>query len=49
MEAQIEISASHSDYFTKNLVAIRAERRLLLAVKRPASYIKGSNFTTSPA
>jgi HK97 family phage major capsid protein len=48
MEMQIEISREHSDYFVKNLVAIRAEKRLALVVKRPASYITGS-FTTSPA
>lgn len=48
MEMQIEISNSHSDYFVKNLLAIRAEKRLALVVKRPASYITGS-FSTSPA
>ena len=48
MEMQIEISNSHSDYFTKNLLAIRAEKRLALVVKRPASYITGT-FNTSPA
>lgn len=47
MELQVEISTEHSDYFTKNLVAIRAEKRLALVVKRPASYITGT-FTTSP-
>jgi len=48
MEIQVEISTEHSDYFVKNLVAVRAEKRLALVVKRPASYISGS-FTTSPA
>ena len=47
MEMQVEISTEHSDYFVKNLVAIRAEKRLALIVKRPASYITGT-FTTSP-
>jgi HK97 family phage major capsid protein len=47
METQVEVSTEHDLYFTKNLVAIRAERRLLLAVKRPASYVKGT-FSTSP-
>lgn len=47
MEMQVEISTEHSDYFVKNLVAIRAEKRLVLVVKRPASYIQGT-FTTSP-
>ncbi len=47
MAMQVEISSEHSDYFTKNLVAVRAEKRLALIVKRAASYITGS-FTTSP-
>jgi HK97 family phage major capsid protein len=47
MEMQVEISTEHSDYFTKNLIAIRAEKRLALIVKRPASFITGT-FTTSP-
>jgi HK97 family phage major capsid protein len=44
----VEISTEHSDYFTKNLIAIRAEKRLALVVKRPNSYVRGT-FTTSPA
>ena len=28
MEMTVEISTEHSDYFTRNLVAIRAEKRL---------------------
>ena len=47
MEMQIEISTEHSDYFVKNLVAVRAEKRVALIVKRAASYITGT-FTTSP-
>jgi HK97 family phage major capsid protein len=47
MELVIEISTEYSDYFVKNLVAVRAEKRLALIVKRPASYITGT-FTTSP-
>ena len=47
MELVVEISTSHSDFFTKNLVAIRAEKRLAIIVKRPASFITGT-FTTSP-
>jgi len=42
MEMQVEISTEHQDYFIKNLVAIRAEKRLALIVKRPASYVFGS-------
>jgi HK97 family phage major capsid protein len=47
MEMQVEISTEHSDYFVRNLVAIRAEKRLALITKRVNSYITGS-FTTSP-
>ena len=48
MELTIDISTEHADFFTRNLVAIRAEKRLALIVRRPASYLSGS-FTTSPA
>ncbi len=48
MEMQVEISTEHQDFFTKNLVAVRGEKRVVLVVKRPNSYISGS-FTTSPA
>ncbi len=44
----IEISTEHSDYFIKNMVAIRCEGRLALVVRRPASYIYGT-LDTSPA
>ncbi len=47
-ELAIEISTEHSDFFVKNKVAIRAEGRLALVVRRPASFITGS-LTTSPA
>lgn len=47
MELNVEISTEHSDYFVKNLVAVRAEKRVALVVKRPVSYITGT-FTTSP-
>lgn len=36
----VEATNSHSDYFTKNLVAIRAEQREALAVYRPAAFTK---------
>jgi HK97 family phage major capsid protein len=48
MEMQVEISTEHADYFTRNLIAIRAEKRLALIVQRPQSFIHGT-FTTSPA
>jgi HK97 family phage major capsid protein len=47
METQIEISTEHSDYFVRNLIAIRAEKRVALLTKRPGALISGS-FTTSP-
>ena len=47
-EATIEISTEHADYFTRNLVAIRAELRAALIVMRPGAFIKG-NLTSSPA
>lgn len=37
----IRVTESHSDFFTKNLVAILCEERLTLAVYRPAAFIKG--------
>jgi hypothetical protein len=47
LEAMVEISTEHASFFTQNLVAIRAEKRLCLITRRPGSYITGS-FTTSP-
>jgi len=44
----VEISTEHSDYFTRNLVAIRAELRAALVVTRPGAFVKGS-LTSSPA
>ena len=40
----VEMSDSDSDNFTKNLVTIRAERRLALAVERPAA-MRGGDIT----
>ena len=34
----VEASNSHSDYFQRNLTAIRAETRLALAVYRPEAF-----------
>jgi HK97 family phage major capsid protein len=47
LETVVEVSTEHQDFFTKNLVAVRAEKRLCLVVRRPASYVTGT-FTTSP-
>lgn len=41
MEMQVEISTEHSDFFTKNLVAIRAEKRMALIVKRVNAFLAG--------
>lgn len=47
MEMTVEIATQHSDFFTKNLIAIRVEKRTVLLTKRPASFITGT-FNTSP-
>jgi HK97 family phage major capsid protein len=44
----VELSDSDSDNFTKNLVTIRAERRLALAVEIPAA-IRGGDLTPPAA
>ncbi len=38
----IEASSSHSDFFVRNLQAIRAETRLGLAVYRESSFVRGT-------
>ncbi len=42
---RVEVSNSHNDFFVRNLTAIRAERRLALAVYRPAAFGKISSLT----
>jgi HK97 family phage major capsid protein len=39
-QASIRIAEQHSDFFVRNAVAILAEERLALAVKRPESFAK---------
>jgi hypothetical protein len=41
LEMQVEVSTSHEDYFARNLVAVRAEKRVALVTRRPASFIYG--------
>ncbi|MEN4831750.1 phage major capsid protein [Pantoea vagans] len=43
-DANVVISTENADDFEKNLISIRCEERLALAVKRPESFIYG-NFT----
>jgi hypothetical protein len=47
-EAQVAISFEHSDYFTRNLCAIRAEARVGLAVFVPNAWVTGT-FTVGSA
>jgi HK97 family phage major capsid protein len=47
MQLQVEVSTEHQDYFVKNLVAVRAEKRLALVTKRPGSYVAGT-LNSSP-
>jgi len=35
---RLEASNSHTDFFTRNLTAIRAESRLVLGIRRPAAF-----------
>jgi len=48
MEMQVEVSTEHTDYFVRNMVAVRAEKRPALVVKRPNSYVYGK-LVSSPA
>lgn len=41
-QANIRIADQHADFFIRNAVAILAEQRLALAVKRPESFVKGT-------
>lgn len=41
MEAEVLISSEHSDLFVRNQVAIRAEKRLALVIKRASAIVHG--------
>ena len=44
--ANVRIAEQHADFFVRNAIAILAEERLALAVKRPESFVHGS-FTAA--
>lgn len=48
MMGTIRVSEQHSDFFVRNAVAILAEERLALAVKRPESFVE-VEFDSAPA
>ncbi|MBY0361187.1 MAG: phage major capsid protein [Phreatobacter sp.] len=39
--ARVEVATEHADFFVRNLVAILAEERLALAIKRPTALVYG--------
>lgn len=42
--ANVRIAEQHADFFVRNAIAILAEERLALAVKRPESFVHGTFF-----
>ena len=47
MDMQVDISTEDTDNFQRNVITIRAEKRMALVVSRPQSFI-GGTFATSP-
>ncbi len=47
-DANVVISTENADDFEKNMISIRCEERLALAVKRPEAFVEGP-FTPPPA
>lgn len=41
-QANIQSTNSHNDFFQRNMVAIRAEERMLLVVPRPQAFVTGT-------
>ncbi|EBC7388264.1 TPA: phage major capsid protein [Salmonella enterica] len=48
-DANVVISTENADDFEKNMISIRCEERLALAVKRPEAFIYGSFNVPAPA
>ncbi|HGB7548555.1 TPA: phage major capsid protein [Salmonella enterica subsp. enterica serovar Hvittingfoss] len=48
-DANVVISTENADDFEKNMISIRCEERLALAVKRPEAFIYGSFTVSAPA
>ena len=48
MEGTIRIAEQHSDLFIRSAVAVLAEERIALAVKRPESFVEVS-FNSAPS